>query len=105
MKQRKIPLRRCTGCGEMKNKKELIRIVRNDADEFSVDATGKKSGRGAYICPQMVCLEKALKSKGLERSFKAPVPKEIYEGLQMELAVAVGNSDGVPGKEVGGCPK
>ena len=57
MKQRKIPLRKCTGCQEMKNKKELIRIVRSDEGEFSVDATGKKAGRGAYICPSAECLE------------------------------------------------
>lgn len=85
MKQRKIPLRKCTGCQEMKNKKELIRIVRNDAGEFSLDKTGKKAGRGAYICPNSDCLEKAQKSKGLERSFKAPVPREVYEQLLREL--------------------
>ena len=69
----------------MINKKELIRVVRNDAGEFSMDFTGKKSGRGAYICPKMECLEKTVKSKGLERSFKTPVPKEIYEDLRSEL--------------------
>lgn len=86
MKQRKIPLRKCTGCQEMKSKKELIRIVRNDAGEFSLDKTGKKPGRGAYICPCSECLTKAQKSKGLERSFKAPVPKEVYEQLLRELS-------------------
>ncbi|NLK38387.1 MAG: YlxR family protein [Epulopiscium sp.] len=85
MKQRKIPLRKCTGCQEMKSKKELIRIVRNDEGEFSLDKTGKKPGRGAYVCPQKECLEKAQKSKGLERSFKAPVPKDVYEALLAEL--------------------
>ena len=70
MKQRKVPLRKCTGCQEMKNKKELIRIVRNDAGEFALDRTGKLPGRGAYICPNAECLAKAQKSKGLERSFK-----------------------------------
>lgn len=85
MKQRKVPLRKCTGCQEMKDKRELIRIVRNDAGEFSLDRTGKKPGRGAYICPNVQCLEKAQKSKGLERSFKAAVPKEVYEQLLMQL--------------------
>lgn len=85
MKQRKVPLRKCTGCQEMKNKKELVRIVRNDANEYALDFTGKKPGRGAYICPVMECLEKAQKSKGLERSFKAAVPKEVYRLLQEEL--------------------
>ncbi len=86
MKQRKIPLRKCTGCQEMKSKKELIRIVRNDEGEFSLDKTGKKPGRGAYICPCSECLTKAQKSKGLERSFKTPVPKEVYEQLLRELS-------------------
>ncbi|KXL52549.1 hypothetical protein CLNEO_19580 [Anaerotignum neopropionicum] len=86
MKQRKIPLRKCTGCQEMKSKKELIRIVRNDEGEFSLDTTGKKPGRGAYICPNSECLMKAQKSKGLERSFKAAVPKEVYEQLLTELS-------------------
>ena len=75
MKQRKIPLRKCTGCQEMKNKKELIRIVRSD----------EGAGRGAYICPSAECLEKARKSKGLERSFKSSVPAEVYEKLREEL--------------------
>jgi len=85
MKTRKIPLRRCTGCGEMKNKKELIRVVRNDEGEFFLDATGKKSGRGAYVCSNIECLKKAHKSKGLERSFKAAVPAEVYEALKEQL--------------------
>lgn len=85
MKIRKIPLRKCTGCQEMKNKKELIRIVRSNEGEFSLDFTGKKPGRGAYICPKEECLLKAQKSKGLERSFKVSVPGEIYEALKSEL--------------------
>ncbi len=85
MKQKKIPLRKCTGCQEMKNKKELMRIVRTEEGEFSFDFTGKKAGRGAYVCPNMTCLEKAHKSKGLERSFKAPVPATVYENLKNEL--------------------
>ena len=85
MKQRKVPLRKCTGCQEMKDKRELIRIVRNDAGEFSLDRTGKKPGRGAYICPNTECLAKAQKSKGLERPFKAAVPKDVYEALLAQL--------------------
>lgn len=85
VKQRKIPLRKCTGCQEMKNKKELIRIVKNEQGEISLDFTGKKPGRGAYICPTVECLEKAHKTKGLERSFKSAVPKEVYEQLMKQL--------------------
>lgn len=91
MKQRKIPLRKCTGCQEMKNKKELVRIVRNDEGEFSVDFTGKKPGRGAYVCPNEECLLKAHKSKGLERSFKSAVPAEVYEELKEQLLKEKGN--------------
>jgi len=86
--KKKIPLRKCTGCQEMKPKKELIRIVRTDAGEFKLDAGGKMQGRGAYICPNADCLEKAHKSKGLERSFKEKVPQSVYEELQKELTEA-----------------
>ena len=85
MKQRKTPFRKCTGCQEMKDKKELIRIVRDTEGDFSVDATGKKSGRGAYVCRSVDCLLKAHKSKGLERSFKSAVPGEVYEVLKADL--------------------
>ena len=85
MKTRKIPLRKCTGCQEMKDKRELIRIVRNDEGIFSLDTTGKKPGRGAYICKNEECLKKAKKSRGLERSFKTSVPDEVYESLAQEL--------------------
>lgn len=85
MKRRKIPLRKCTGCQEMKEKKQLIRIVKNDAGEFALDFTGKKPGRGAYVCPNAECLEKAHKHKGLERSFQCAVPTDIYENLRNEL--------------------
>jgi predicted RNA-binding protein YlxR (DUF448 family) len=69
----------------MKNKKELIRVVRSDTGVFSLDYTGKQSGRGAYVCPQAECLKKARKSKGLERSFKAAIPVEVYERLEIEI--------------------
>lgn len=74
------------GCREMKSKKELVRILKTTEDELMIDATGKKNGRGAYICRSMECLEKAQKSKGLERSLKMPVPQDVYETLRKELA-------------------
>lgn len=82
---RKIPQRQCNGCGEMKNKKELIRVIKTNEGEISIDATGKKNGRGAYICPSLECFRKAVKNKGLERSLKASVPDEIYKQLEEEL--------------------
>ena len=69
----------------MKNKKEMIRVIRTSEQEFVLDATGKKNGRGAYICPNRECLSQAIKSKGLERSFKQAIPKEVYESLEKEL--------------------
>ncbi len=88
MKKRTIPLRKCTGCQEMKDKRSLVRVVRNDSGEFSVDFTGKKPGRGAYICPNLECLEKAKRTKGLERSFKTSVPEEVYDSFRKELLSA-----------------
>lgn len=85
MIKKKIPMRKCTGCQEMKSKKELIRIVRNDEGEFFLDSTGKKSGRGAYICFNIECLEKVCKNKGLERSFKSSVPQDIYQELKVQF--------------------
>ena len=82
---KKVPLRQCIGCGEMKSKKEMIRILKTTEDEIVVDATGRKNGRGAYICPCMECYQKAVKNKGLERSLKMPIPKEVYEMLGKEM--------------------
>lgn len=82
---KKIPMRRCTGCGEMKSKKEMIRVIRTAEGKILLDATGKKNGRGAYLCFSAECLEKAVKSRGLERSLKTPVPQEVYENLKKEL--------------------
>lgn len=82
---KKVPLRKCTGCQQMKPKKELIRVVRDDSGNISLDKTGKKAGRGAYICPDKECLKKACKNKGLERSFKCSVPPEIYDELSTQL--------------------
>lgn len=69
----------------MKSKKEMIRVIRTSENEFLLDSTGKKNGRGAYICPNGDCLSKAIKSKGLERSFKQAIPKEVYETLEKEM--------------------
>lgn len=82
MSVKKIPLRQCIGCGEMKSKKEMIRVLRTAEGEILIDATGRKNGRGAYLCPSCECLKKAVKSKGLDRSFKMAVPREVYEALE-----------------------
>ena len=81
----KVPLRQCIGCQEMKSKKEMIRVIKTAEDEIMLDATGRKNGRGAYLCPSMECFKKAVKSKGLERSFKMAIPKEVYETLEKEM--------------------
>lgn len=85
MKVKKIPLRMCTGCMEMKPKKELIRIVRSKEGEVSVDLTGKKAGRGAYICKSTECLEKAFKAKRLSRNLEVNIDEEIYNRLKEEI--------------------
>ena len=82
---RKIPMRKCVGCQEMKSKKEMLRILKTAENEFVLDATGRKNGRGAYLCFSKECMEKARKNKGLERSFKQTIPKEVYENLEKEL--------------------
>ncbi|HIX12197.1 MAG TPA: YlxR family protein [Candidatus Anaerofilum faecale] len=85
MQPKKIPVRRCSGCGESKPKKELVRVVRNAAGEISLDPIGKKPGRGAYLCPSPACLAKARKAKRLERSFGCAVPDEVYAQLEEQL--------------------
>lgn len=85
MQVKKQPMRKCTGCNEMKEKRELVRIVRDPDGNISVDLTGKKSGRGAYICKDKRCLNKAQKAKRLERAFECQVPEEIYERLEREI--------------------
>lgn len=82
---KKIPLRKCIGCGEMKDKRELMRVLKTTENEITIDTTGKKNGRGAYLCYRQECLDKAIKSRGLERSFKMSINKEIYEQLQKEF--------------------
>lgn len=85
MSVKKIPMRQCVGCQEMKPKKEMIRILKTSEEEFVLDATGRKNGRGAYLCNSRECLDKAIKQKGLERSFKMHIPKEVYDSLQKEF--------------------
>ena len=85
MSTKKVPLRQCIGCGEMKGKKEMIRILKTEAEGVVLDATGRKNGRGAYVCPNRECFQKAVKSSGLERAFKMPISKEIYESLEKEM--------------------
>ena len=82
---KKIPMRKCVGCQEMKSKKEMMRVLKTSENEFVLDATGKKNGRGAYLCQSKECLAKAIKNKGLERSFKQAIPKEVYEILEKEM--------------------
>ena len=82
---KKVPQRQCIGCGEMKNKRELIRVLKGTDDVISIDATGRKNGRGAYLCFSEECLEKAIKNHGLERSLKMAVPDEVYQNLKKEF--------------------
>lgn len=81
----KTPMRKCIGCNEMKDKKQLIRIVRNNEGVMNVDPVGKMPGRGAYICKSVECFDAAVKAKRLERSFKTKIPDEIYAKLRNEL--------------------
>lgn len=85
MQTKKVPLRMCSGCGQMKPKKELIRVVKSPEGEISLDLTGKKSGRGAYVCNQIDCLKKARKTRRLERSFSCQIPEDVYIRLEEEL--------------------
>lgn len=85
MKVKKIPQRMCTGCMEMKPKKELIRVVKNKDNEVSIDLTGKKPGRGAYICKNEECLIKAFKTKRLEKNLEVKISEEIYNKLKEEI--------------------
>jgi predicted RNA-binding protein YlxR (DUF448 family) len=90
MKPKKIPERMCAGCQERKLKKELIRVVRSPEGEISLDLTGKKSGRGVYICNAAPCLKQARRAKRLERSLACPIPGEVYERLEEELGKCEG---------------
>jgi hypothetical protein len=86
MKPKKIPMRMCVGCREMKEKRELIRVVRSPEGEVSLDATGKKSGRGAYVCRSAECLKRAIKQRQLERQLDVTLPAETAEALNAAMA-------------------
>ena len=91
---KKIPLRQCLGCREMKPKTELVRVVRSPAGNVSVDLRGKAPGRGAYVCPSADCLKKALRSKALSRSLGVEIPPEIYDTLAAQMEEANGTGKG-----------
>ncbi len=83
--QKKIPMRQCLGCREMKPKRELVRVVRSPEGTVSLDPKGKANGRGAYLCPNMDCLKKAIRSKTLARALEAEIPQEIYDALLAQM--------------------
>ena len=85
MAARKVPMRQCIGCREMKEKSNLIRVIRTPEGDVCVDVTGKKNGRGAYICRSLGCFQKAVKTKGLSRAFQREIPGEVYERLKKEF--------------------
>lgn len=85
-KTKKIPQRQCLGCNEHRPKRELLRVVRSPQGEISLDFTGKKSGRGAYICRDVRCLRKARKSRRIDRSLECSIPDEVYDKMESELS-------------------
>lgn len=86
MTKKKIPTRQCVGCGEMKEKREMLRVIKTPEGTIVPDTTGKKNGRGAYLCHSVQCFQKAVKSKALERSLKIAIPTEVYNELEKELS-------------------
>ena len=92
-KVRRVPERRCTGCGESFPKKDLIRVVRSPEGEISIDYTGKKSGRGAYICPKSACFKKARKQGRIAKSLDVAVSDELYDALEREIAISESSED------------
>lgn len=85
IRKKKIPMRMCTGCGEMKPKKELVRVVKSPEGEISLDLTGRKPGRGAYVCKKAECLKAARKARRLEKAFQCKIPDEVYDRMEEEL--------------------
>lgn len=85
MKTRKVPLRMCTGCGNMFDKRTLVRVVKSPEGEVSLDLTGKKSGRGAYVCRNLDCLKKARKKRAFERAFSMQISDEVYNAMEEEM--------------------
>jgi predicted RNA-binding protein YlxR (DUF448 family) len=88
--QKKIPQRQCMGCRERKNKKDMIRVVRETSGNVTLDFSGKLNGRGAYVCPDPECLKKARKAKSLDRSLETPIPEEVYDRLEKEMQLGRG---------------
>lgn len=85
MQKKKLPMRKCTGCGEMFTKRELVRVVRSPEGDVSLDLTGRKNGRGAYICKSKECFNKAVKARRFERAFGLQIPQEVYTQIEKEL--------------------
>ena len=85
MKTKKLPMRMCLGCNEMKPKRELVRVVKSKEGEISLDLTGRKAGRGAYICRDIECLQKARRARKLEKSFSCKIEDEVYDSMEVEL--------------------
>ena len=85
MQMRKVPMRMCTGCGQMKPNRELVRVVKSQDGEIALDLTGKKAGRGAYVCRDIECLQKARKARRLEKAFSCRIPDEVYDRMEEEL--------------------
>ena len=85
MQMRKVPMRMCTGCGQMKPKRELVRVVKSQDGEIALDLTGKKAGRGSYVCRDIECLQKARKARRLEKAFSCRIPDEVYDRMEEEL--------------------
>ena len=85
MQPKKIPMRKCGGCGEMFPKRELVRVVKSPDGALSLDLTGKKSGRGAYVCRRLACLQAARKAKRFERAFACTIPDDVYDAMEKEL--------------------
>ena len=86
MVAKKVPMRQCIGCREMRSKRDMIRVIKTAENEICIDATGRKNGRGAYICPNMDCLKQAMKNRGLERSLKTAIPETVYQQLEEEMS-------------------
>ena len=93
MRTKKVPLRKCMGCGELKPKKELVRVVRSPEGEISLDLTGRKPGRGAYVCHRAECLKIARKARRLEKTFSCQIPAEVYDHMEEELAASEGKGE------------
>ena len=85
MQMRKVPMRMCTGCGQMKPKRELVRVVKSQDGEIVLDLTGKKAGRGAYVCRDIECLQKARQARRLEKAFSCRIPDEVYDRMEEDL--------------------